>query len=144
MEPFARLLDRHRGKTCRSGAAQRLQEEGLGLVAPVVGEQQQVDAGLGAHRAERGVALLARPGFDALRRRRPRDQSCVAELDGQALSGPGGTLRRALREPLIRLRAEPVMNMQRDHTHTKLLRRMGASMEQGGGVATAAVGNGEV
>ena len=62
-------------------AAQRLQQEGLGLVATVVREQHRVAACGPRHACQRGIAPGARPGLDAFAAARPSRQPFAAAGD---------------------------------------------------------------
>jgi len=55
---------RHRGEPARTGAAQELQEERLGLVVAMVRERDVAAAQAGGDVDERGVALPARLRFE--------------------------------------------------------------------------------
>ena len=107
-----------------AAAAQRLQQEGLGLVAPVVGR-----AARGRRRArsaisrKRAVARRARPGLDALAR--------AAGRVGEAASRPARpagraapSVRRAARvgEPGVGVGAQAVVHVQREHRDARAAR----------------------
>jgi hypothetical protein len=96
----------HAGQAGGAGAAQQLQQHGLGLVVEVVGGQQEVDAVAAAHRAEGGVAQLARGRFDAAPALLDHDGALV---EGRAKSGGR---RGAMRGPGIGVGAEAMMDVE--------------------------------
>ena len=61
---------RHGRLRCDTAAAKRLQQEGLGLIAPVMREQHETGALGQRHRAQRAIAFLPRPSLDAVTVRR--------------------------------------------------------------------------
>ena len=70
----------HGGQACQPGAAHGLQQPGLGLIAAMVGQQQQVGTGLNRHGLQRGVT------------RPPRQASTLSP-------GPGRPLKRREAKP---------------------------------------------
>ena len=126
----------HRGQARHAGAAQGLQQEGLGLVAAVMGEQHEAGA---AFRASRRAPRSAqpRPGLDALARRgrvRPGGRRTRREA---AAAHAGRSL--AVFEPGIGCRSSPWWTW----IATTRARRRGATAWRAAtrGVAAAAEGD---
>ncbi len=131
---------RHRRQARRAGAAQRLQQEGLGLVLLVVGEQHGVDARGQRHLAQRRVAFAPGPGLDTVAPRRPARQPAPQQRHRQAARGPAPRLALQVCEPAIGLRLQTVVHMQRDDLDRRHLGRTGAcgGVPQRGRIAAAA------
>ena len=134
---------RHRRQASDACAAQRLEDEGLGLVAPMVAEQDQIDASPERHLAQGAVAGAARPRLDAVARARPRLDPAGYQLDRSAAARPATAHRVAVGQPFVGMGAEPVVNVQRENRDTERSRRGGGRVEQRGRVAPAAEGDGD-
>ena len=122
--------------------AQRLQDEGLGLVAAMVREQHQRGAVTLGQTPERGVTLAARPRFDAVAGLRVAAQPSHCERQRQTFGSPARALITAVALPGTGVRTETVVHVQRDHGNAEMTRSDQCGVQQRGGVATAAVGNG--
>jgi len=112
----------------------------------MVCQENRISAELGRHLSECGIAPDPRPRFHALSSRRLSSQTSRMESNRQTLCRPSLTLRRTMRQPCIRLRTEAVVHMQTVNPQSKALRMKflrgsRAGMQQGCGVATAAVGH---
>jgi hypothetical protein len=130
---------RHRRQALGAGAAQGLKEKGLGLVAPVMGQEHEIDAAVEGHRAQRPVARLPRPGLDARARRRPIRQPMRRKIDGAAGARPSRARRLAVREPRVGLGVQAVVNVQRDDTQAERCRRAQGGVQESGRIAPSAV-----
>ena len=106
---------RHRRQAGRTGAAQRLQQEGLGLVVAVVGQQHDAAAGLARHVGQRAVAALARQRLQALAGLRLQPEMADMEMQVGAFGTPALALARAVVAPVVGEAAQAVVNMQRMH-----------------------------
>ncbi|VWC16633.1 hypothetical protein BUB20358_05593 [Burkholderia ubonensis] len=100
---------RHRGDPGDTRAAQQLQQHRLGLIVGVLRQPQHGRAMPLAHRVERRVAALPRtrldPGAAVARHVDAHRIECDAELRGARLR---------VRGPRVGVRAQPVVDMQRD------------------------------
>ncbi len=94
---------RHCRERGDAAAAQCLEQKGLGLVAAMVAEEDEVDAARERHPAQGAVAHLARPRLDAVAGLRSLHDSLGDELDRLAgarpapHSGPGNAPARRRR-----------------------------------------------
>ena len=134
---------RHRRERGDAAAAQRLQQEGLGLVAAMVAEQHEVDAALDRHLAQRPIARAARPGLDAVAGGRSCGDAMDGELDRLAAARPAAAALGAMRLPGVGVLAQPVMDVQREDREAERLRGGERRVEQRRRVAPAAVGDGD-
>ena len=141
--PSRRTTLRHGRERRDAAAAQRLQQEGLGLVAPMVGEQHEVDAVRQRHLAQRPIARLPRPGLDALAGAWRCRQSMRDELDRQTAARPAPAERRRVGEPGVGVRAQAMVHMQRQDLDAERRRVGERRVQQRGRVAAAAVGHGD-
>ena len=123
-------------------ATQRLQQEGLGLVSSMMGEQDERRAAGQRHLAQRPVARLARPGFDAFTARRGSVEQMGDEPHRQTSRGPASAHAFPVLPPRVGLGTEAVMDVQREHLHPEWLGRGDRRMEQRRRIEAAAVGDG--
>ena len=105
---------RHRRERGDAAAAQCLQQKSFRLIATVVRQEHQTDPALERHFSERPVARAARPCLDAFACARAAFQPTPGELDGNAAASPASTERLAMHQPRIGLRAEAMVDVQRD------------------------------
>ena len=124
-------------------AAQRLEDERLGLVASMVAEQDQIDASPERHLAQGAIAGAARPRLDAVARARPRLDPARDQLDRPAAARPTPAHGVAVGQPFVGMGAEPVVNVQRENRDAERSRRGDGRVEQRGRVAPAAEGDGD-
>lgn len=103
---------RHGRQAVEPGAAQQLQQHGLGLVVEVVGGQQEGGAGLGAERVERGVTGFARGFLDAATGICGHPHAPHAERGAN-----GGGHPRAGGLPCIRIGLQAMVDVQCDQPH---------------------------
>ena len=134
---------RHGRQPGRAGAAQRLQQHRLGLVAPVVRQQDRVP-----RRSARAMRA------SAVRRSRRAQASTLSPLAGLPVNRvdtrrTGRPLLCQRRhcvcgelEPGIGLRHQAVVHMQRDHIEALCLAGARGGVQQRGGIAPGAVGHG--
>ncbi|MCY1492485.1 hypothetical protein D9M68_262910 [compost metagenome] len=110
----------HASHAGHAGTAEQPQQHGLDLVVLVVGKQQQARAAVGAHRRQRGIARAARGRFHALSRfglhRYPPHE--IADL-------PLRAQRCAEAVPVVGIRLQAVMDMQRHHARANAPLRRG-------------------
>ena len=133
----------HRRERGDAAAAQRLQQEGLGLVATMVAEQDQLGAAGARHLAERAIARAARPRFDALACARPLVEAARRELDRKAAPRPAKAKICAMCEPRVGVGAQAMMDVQREHRNAERRSRVDGRVEERGRVAAAAPGDGD-
>ena len=134
---------RHAGQTRDAGAAQRLQQHRLGLVAPVMREQHQRHSVIRRHLAQRPIARLPCPRLDALAFRGTRGDEERHEANRPTAIGPASALRLSMRLPRIGVRAQAVIDMQREDLDALRGSGLRGRMKQRRGVAPAAVGDGD-
>lgn len=132
---------RHRGEACDTAAPQGLQQEGLGLVPPVMAQQHEAGTGLPRHRGECGVARIARPGLDTLAAARPRGEAVADETNGKAFGGPSPAHGFDVVEPGIGFGQQPVVDVERDDVEPLAARRGGRGVQQCEGVTAPAAGD---
>jgi hypothetical protein len=75
----------HRGESRGTGAAQRLQQKGFGLIGAVMRKGHHRTACVARHRSQRRVTPCPGPGFDALAARRFAGQALHRKVKRQAL-----------------------------------------------------------
>ena len=101
-DAVAQCFARHGRQAGRPGATQRLQQEGLGLVATVVGQQHDAGTAIAGHLGQRRIAFAPGPGLDAVARGRgapqapPRQAAPAGRWPTSAAPGvaDGGPIRR--------------------------------------------------
>jgi len=135
-QALSKGLARHRRKAAWPTAAQRLQQPGLGLVAPVVGHQHQRAIGRSGHLAQGTVALAARPGFDAFARGGMAIEP--ARVEGRA---PAPCLLAHLALPVVGSRLQAVVHVQGDHLNAQRGSGLQRRMQQRRRIAAAAGGH---
>ena len=104
---------RHASQPCHAGTAKGLEQQGFGLVTPVVRQQNGRCALLQRHGPQGTVARLPCPSLNAFARNGSRLQPAGAETNRPTASRPSPTLDLAMLQPRIGIRAQTVMNMQR-------------------------------
>ena len=161
-QAVAQIVFGHRRQARHSTTAQGLQQEGFGLVAAVVGQQEHVRTGLDGHLVQGLVAQRAGLGLHALTRIGRQAHMARHQAHRQALGGPGiaGGLRMG--QPGIGVRAQAMVDVQGHDAHAPHTERLTAGMgwranrhlavclarrtrhrvQQGGRVTSAAVGHG--
>jgi hypothetical protein len=107
----------------------------------MVAEEHEVDLVLERHPAQGSIARPARPGLDAVAGLRPAGDPLGDELDRLAGPRPAPATILAMREPGVAVRAQAVMDVQREDPDAE--RRGGGQggMEQRRRIAAAAVGD---
>ena len=134
-------LCRHAGEPGWPGAAQGLQQHRLGLVAAVVSEQHSARARFKRRCPQCPIALASRPGLDAVAASGPIVQPPRDQSDRQTAPCPSLTLRLAVGEPVVGIRAQPVVDVQRDDIDTDRRGLHQRRMQQRGRITPAAVGD---
>lgn len=130
----AQPLHRHGRQAIEAGAAQQLQQHGLGLVVEMMGGQQEGGASLGAKRVERGVAGFARGLLDAAPRidGHAHATHMAFDIDGSGHPYAGGL-------PRIRIGLQAMVDVQRDQPHRRAggIAPRSGGMQQRRGIASA-------
>ena len=138
IQPVAPGAARHGRQPGRARDPQCLEQDGFSLIAPVVRQQHEVDALLQRHAAQRLVASLARPGFDAVALGGPGLQASSHEAQRPAARGPLFTQGLTVRLPRIGVRAQAMVDVQRDDCNALLDSAAGGGVKQRGRVAAPA------
>jgi hypothetical protein len=136
--------DLRHGRECGDAAsAQRLEQESLGLVAPVVSQEDEIDAARKRHLAQGAIAGPPRPGLDALPCQRTLGETGGDQLDRRAAPRPPCAERPRMIEPGVGVRAEAMVNVKREHRHVQRRGLHERRVEQRGRIAPAAEGHGD-
>ena len=146
-QAFAPLPDRHASKPGHAGPTQRLQQQGFCLVTLMLSQQEQISTCCLRHLAQRGIANIPCPSFDALPDCRPLNHGSILQPQRQTCSSPVSALLLAMQDPGIGLAAQTVMNMQRQHLQSGALPIQSCGLQSGGvqqrsGIKAATVGDG--
>ena len=128
--PHQRAQHGHRRESGQTGAAQRLEQKGLGLVLGVMGGQKQLVAS--QSRGDGIVAGASCGGFRALHPDRGHIHVQPREADVEC-----GALRPAVRRPVFGFGLHVVTDV--DRAQYQLGVRVAGRVQQRRGVATAAV-----
>ncbi len=150
LEPRSRPADAvaprqrgHRRERGDAAAAQRLKQKGLGLVASMVAQKDEVDAMLQRHPAQGAIARLARPRLDAVAGLRSLRDPLGRELDRLAAMRPAPTAIGAMGQPRVGVGAQSVMDVQCEDRDAERRGRSQGRVQQRGRIAPAAVGDGD-
>jgi hypothetical protein len=142
-DAVAQGFARHRREAGRAGATQCLQQEGLGLVEPMVGEQHHLCAAGARHVGQRRVALAPRPGLDAFTAARSTLQAPPRQAYRQAAASPAPSLALQMDDPVVGNGLQTVMHMQCHHLQGAAPGGSGGGMPQRRGIQAATDGHGD-
>jgi hypothetical protein len=104
-------------------------------------EQDQIGTAGERHFAQGAIAGAPGPRLDALARTRSFGETVRGELDRQAAPRPALAEPGAMGEPRIGIRAQAVVDVQREDRDAERRRRMDGSVKERGRVAAAAPGD---
>jgi len=94
------------------------------------------------HPAQGAIARLPRPGLDAVATLRSRGDALGNELDRLAGTRPASAPILAVRQPRVGVRAQAVVDMERQYRDAERRRCGQGGVEQRARIAPAAVGDG--
>ena len=132
----------HGRQAGRPSATQGLQQHRLGLVAAVLGQQQQRGAFVLGQALQQGLAARAGPGLDAVARCGLAAEPPPAQPHRPTPAAPTGAQALRLPHPAIGLGQQAVVHMQGNHLQAERHCRATRGMQQGQRIAPAAEGHG--
>ena len=131
----------HGGEPARRAPSQGLEQEGLSLVLPVMGQQDEVAVVFMCHPGQGLVTLVARPGFDAGASPRRTADTAHVQRHREAGAAPASALALQVRLPGICVGHQAVMHVQCQDFDAMFARPARRAMQECGRVTAATDGH---